>query len=146
MTILKFTLSDINVSLANAIRRTILSDIPTVVFKTVPYNENQATIYKNTTRLNNEILKQRLGCIPIHIKDADFPIQDYIVEIEKKNNTDSIQLITTKDFKIKNITLEKYITQKARNMIFPENEITKDHIIFARLRPAISKELPGEEF
>jgi len=145
MTILKFTLSDINVSLANAIRRTILSDIPTVIFKTFPYEKNQATIYINTSRLNNEILKQRLGCIPIHIKDDDFPIQDYIVEIEKKNNTDSIQSITTKDFKIKNIKLNKYITQKARNIIFPENKITKDHIIFARLRPTISKELPGEE-
>ena len=75
MTILKFTLSDINVSLANAIRRTILSDIPTVIFKTFPYEKNQATIYINTSRLNNEILKQRLGCIPIHIKDDDFPYQ-----------------------------------------------------------------------
>jgi len=30
----EFTLNDINVSLANAIRRTILSDIPTVCFYT----------------------------------------------------------------------------------------------------------------
>ena len=55
---LTFTLSGINVSFANAIRRTILSDIPVVVFKTAPYEENRATIYKNTTRLNNEIIKQ----------------------------------------------------------------------------------------
>jgi DNA-directed RNA polymerase alpha subunit len=32
--VLKFTLSGVNVSLANSIRRTILSDIPCVVFKT----------------------------------------------------------------------------------------------------------------
>ena len=31
--ILKFTLSNIDVSIANAIRRTILMDIPLVVFK-----------------------------------------------------------------------------------------------------------------
>ena len=68
---LTFTLSGINVSFANAIRRTILSDIPLVVFKTSPYEENRATIYKNTTRLNNEIIKQRLGCIPIHVKYTD---------------------------------------------------------------------------
>jgi hypothetical protein len=47
---LSFTLSGVNVSVANAIRRTILSDIPTVVFKTSPYEECKATIFTNTTR------------------------------------------------------------------------------------------------
>ena len=58
--ILSFTLSGVNVSLANALRRTILSDIETVIFKTAPQEENNAIIYANTTRFNNEILKQRL--------------------------------------------------------------------------------------
>jgi DNA-directed RNA polymerase alpha subunit len=66
---LLFTLSGVNVSLANAIRRTILSDIPLIVFRTSPHEQNKANIILNTTRLNNEILKQRLSCIPIHIKD-----------------------------------------------------------------------------
>ena len=38
----------------------LLSNIPTVVFKTFPYSENKCDITKNTTRFNNEILKQRL--------------------------------------------------------------------------------------
>ena len=46
---LLFTLSGVNVSLANAIRRTILSDIPLVVFRTTPYKENKANIISNTT-------------------------------------------------------------------------------------------------
>ena len=72
---LMFTLSGVNVSLANAIRRTILSDIPLVVFRTTPYQQNKANIISNTSRLNNEILKQRLSCIPIHIKDIEgFPM------------------------------------------------------------------------
>ena len=33
--ILKFTLSNTNVSFANALRRTIISDIPTVVIHTI---------------------------------------------------------------------------------------------------------------
>ena len=36
--ILTFTLTNIDVSLANAIRRTILADIPTLCFKTFPHN------------------------------------------------------------------------------------------------------------
>ena len=78
---LKFTLSNVNVSVANSIRRTILSDIPTVVFKTAPYEENKANIIVNTSRLNNEIIKQRLSCIPICVKQIDeFPIKNYLLE------------------------------------------------------------------
>ena len=55
--ILTFTLSETNVSIANAIRRTLISDIPSVVFHTFPYSENQCTIHKNTSRFNNEIIK-----------------------------------------------------------------------------------------
>jgi len=54
---LSFTLRDMNVSLANGLRRTILSDIPTVVFRTSPNEQNKCIILTNTTRLNNEILK-----------------------------------------------------------------------------------------
>ena len=60
--ILNFTLTGVNYSFANAIRRTILSDINTVVFRTFPYEENKASFIKNTTRFTNEILKQRLSC------------------------------------------------------------------------------------
>ena len=58
---LKLTVSRINVSLTNAIRRTILSDIPTYCFRTLPHTENRVQITANTTRLNNEIIKQRMG-------------------------------------------------------------------------------------
>ena len=68
---LTFTISGINVSLANAIRRTILSDIDIVVFRTSPYERNEANILVNTSRLNNEIIKQRLSCIPIFIKNLE---------------------------------------------------------------------------
>ena len=63
---LSFTLSNCYVSFANALRRIILSEIPTIVIRSTPYERNDVTIHINTTRLNNEILKQRLSCIPIH--------------------------------------------------------------------------------
>ena len=63
---LTFNLSGVDVSVANAIRRIILSEIETVVFRTAPYARSLANIKTNTTRLNNELIKQRLSCIPIH--------------------------------------------------------------------------------
>ncbi len=144
--ILKFTLSNIDVSIANAIRRTILMDIPLVVFKTLPYEKNKATFIKNTCRLNNEILKQRLGCIPIHINDIDsFPYKQYIVEIDEKNETNIIKYITTEHFKIKDKNTNKYLNNEQVKKIFPPNKLTDEYIVFTRLRPRLSDDIDGEE-
>lgn len=139
-----FTLSGVNVSIANSIRRTLLSDIRTVVFKTTPYEENTCNITKNTSRFHNEIIKQRLSCIPIHIKDLNMPIENYILELDVENNTDTTIYVTTKDFKIKNILTEKYLNKEDTLNIFPPNLYTNTFIDFLRLRPKLSDEIPGE--
>jgi DNA-directed RNA polymerase alpha subunit len=141
---LKFVLSGVNVSLANALRRTIISDIKSIVFKTTPHEENKCNILVNTTRLNNEILKQRLSCIPIHITDIKFPIKDYVVEVDVKNNTDTIIYVTTEDFRLKNIHTNEYLGEKETREIFPRDDLSNDFIDFVRLRPKISQEIHGE--
>ena len=141
---LKFTISDCNMSIANALRRIIISDIPTFVFRTFPYNENKAEITHNTTRFHNEIIKQRLSCVPIHIDDMDFPYKDYIVEVNVKNDTDNIVYVTTKDFKIKNIRTEVYSDESAVRAIFPPSSKTGDYIEFSRLQPKLSENIDGE--
>ena len=143
---LHFRLSGVNVSLANSIRRTILSDIPILVFKTTPYEKNKANIIANTSRLNNEIIKQRLSCIPIHVKDiADFPLKNLQMEVKVENITDSIIYVTTEDFEIRDLVSGKFIPKDKTREIFPPDEFTGQFIDFVRLRPKISDELPGEK-
>jgi DNA-directed RNA polymerase alpha subunit len=142
---LKFTIDHINVSLANALRRVILSDIPTFVFRTSPYSESKASITTNTSRLHNEILKQRLSCIPIHITDTDFPYKDYAVEINSTADGNEIRYITTKDFKVKNKVTGKYLTDVKVHEIFPSNPVSSDYIEFARLLPKMSEYSEGEQ-
>ena len=143
---LLFTLSGVNVSLANAIRRTILSDIPLVVFRTTPYEQNKANIIANTSRLNNEILKQRLSCIPIHIKDIDdFPLKNYQLEVNVENITDTMMYVTTENFVINDLVTGKPIDEAKNREIFPADDYTGYFIDFVRLRPKISEELPGEK-
>lgn len=137
--VLHFTLENANVSVANAIRRTILSNIDTVILDT----DKNINIQKNTTRLHNEILKQRLGCLPVHIKDFS-DIQNLTIELHKVNDTDSLVYITTHDFKIKNTLTNKYLTPEQTQLIFPINNITKQYILVSRLRPKISNDIPGE--
>jgi len=142
--VLKFTLSNINFTLANSLRRIILSDVPTIVFKAFPDSESKINIITNTTRLNNEIIKQRIGCIPIHITDMDFPYKEYIVEVDKKNDSDVIELLTTEDFKVKNISTDKYLSPNDVKELFPPNHITGDYIPITRLRPKLSENIDGE--
>ena len=147
--LLKFTLTGVNVAYANAIRRTILSDVPVVVFKTTPYTENKAKITVNTTRLNNEILKQRLSCIPICIQDLQIPFNNYQLEVDEENKTDTIMTVTTEHFNIRNLTTDTMLDESDKRKIFPPYTPPTGKgeyfIDFVRLRPKISDEIPGEK-
>jgi len=140
-----FTLSGVNTSIANAVRRVVLSDIPTVVFKTAPYEECQCTILENTSRFNNEIIKQRLSSIPIHITDLEIPLNQYLMEVNIENLTDTIMYVTTEDFKIKNIQTNQYLSEKDTRSIFPASQQTGYFIDFLRLRPKLSENSSGEK-
>ena len=105
---LRFTLSGVNVSFANSIRRILLSEIPLVVFRVSPSDKNKCTIISNTCGLNNEIVKHRLSCIPIYIKDTEeFPLKNYILEVNVENNTDTTMVVTTEQFVIKDLVSGK---------------------------------------
>ena len=142
--VLTFNIKNINTSIINAIRRVVLSEIPCVVFRTMPYEKSLVDITKNTSRLNNEIIKQRLSCIPIHITDLSIPLDKYVVEVDVTNNTNEILYITTQDFKIKDVESDKYLIDSEVRRIFPKNELTGEYIMLARLRPRLSDDIPGE--
>ena len=147
--VFKFTLSGLNVSLANALRRTIQDDIPAFVF-----DIETCKIDVNTGRLHNEILKHRLQCIPIHSKvivedwlekRPDHNIfEKYVMELDVQNDGEQTIYVTTADFKIKNKTTGRLLTAAELERLFPKDKLTNSNIIFARLRPKISDSVPGE--
>ena len=144
--ILTFTINNINISLANALRRVILSNIPCIVIKSQPYSENKINIKKNTTRLNNELIKQRISSIPIFVDDIEnFPYDNYTIEINKFNETTDVAYITTEDIKIKNNKLNNYLTSTESKKMFPPNNITGDYIDIVRLRSKYSEHTEGLE-
>jgi DNA-directed RNA polymerase subunit L len=139
--VFKFTMTNTNVSIANALRRTILSDIPTVIIK-------DFNIINNNTQFNNQILEQRLSMIPLKI-DPDEPdmanqIKNLQLIIEENNDGAELKYITTADFMLFEKTSEKYIASSTLQNIFQSNKITKEHILFCRLKPKLSNEIPGE--
>lgn len=139
---LKFRLINVDVSIANSLRRVILSEIPIIVFRVSPNDKNKCNITANTCGLNNEIVKHRLSCIPIHIKDVEeFPYKNYIVEVNVSNNTNTTIYVTTKDFIVKDLVLGKPLPQDKIHEIFPPNDFTGDFIDFVRLKPRVAEEI-----
>ena len=123
----EFTLN-VNHSVANALRRTITANIPVLVFDT-----DKCVISANTSGFTNEILKQRLGCIPIHTLD---PVAErYTLTIAKKNDTSHPILLTTADFVVRDEAGEQVPG------LLPPTEIQLDgpmkayFIEFMRLKP-----------
>ena len=49
------------------------------------------------------------------------------------------------NYKIKNKTNGNYLTQEESHRIFPKNNITQSYIDFARLRPKLADNVPGEK-
>lgn len=141
--VLQFVMKYVDISFANAIRRTLLADIPCVVFRTFPESENRATILANTSRFNNEILKQRLSCVPIHCKELDIDLLNkFRLEINVTNTSDTILYVTTKDFNVvPKAPLAPSDIILSRDDLFP----ISSSIDFVRLRPNIVDPLqPGE--
>jgi DNA-directed RNA polymerase subunit L len=131
-----FEISNVNTSIMNAIRRSIISQTKTFGFRTEPYEKNDVNIIINDTSLNNQIICHRIGMIPIHISDPDFKIDDYQFIIDVSNDSNFPRTVTTKDFKILQISSNQFLSEKEVESIFPKDPITGDYIIITKLKPS----------
>ena len=83
----RFRLAPSNTTLANTIRRQIISAVKTVGFRTEPAETSEVVIETNTTPLVNEMLAHRIGMIPIRVDPAIFDPMRWDFRIEKENAT-----------------------------------------------------------
>tara|TARA_B100001063_G_scaffold240281_1_gene265045 strand:+ start:735 stop:1838 length:1104 start_codon:yes stop_codon:yes gene_type:complete len=142
---MNISFTNTNYSIVNALRRTILSDIPVVSFTTFPHDENKCEIFKNTSNLNNEIVKHRLSCVPVYLDPNDETYKSLKIVVNVKNDTNETIYVTTEDFEVYDINTQKPIKADDIRKIFPSDKITEDFIDFVRLKSEISGDIPGEE-
>lgn len=141
-----FILNNIDKSIVNALRRTIMSDIPTFKFRTEPYEKNDVKIFKNTCALHNEFLTHRIGMIPVYIEDPDsFDTSRYIFRINKKNDTETIIDVTTEDIKVFYLNDLQEETEIDSSKFFKPNELTGEYILITKLKPDQFGNDNGEE-
>ncbi len=106
-----FTIKDFNPSIVNALRRNMISSVPTIAIENV-------SIIKNESSEHNEIIAHRLGLIPIYTNIDTINTINYrsecaessencnkcqvFLSLNKTNNTDKDIVIYSKDIQIEN--------------------------------------------
>jgi len=88
-------------SFVNCIRRTLLTDIPTVAFRYDQQNLiKDINITENTGTIHNEMLTQRISLIPLYINPETYK-NDYLFELNVKHDNNKLfKFVTSEDFNI----------------------------------------------
>jgi hypothetical protein len=134
--VLSFLVRYADVSFVNTLRRILLSDIPLVCFRTENESVNTCQITVNQSRLHNEILKQRLSCIPVHTVDLHTLPGKWEMVLDAHNETDSTLYVTSDMFRVRRTDQpDQFLPDDETRILFPPDPITGDFILFARLRP-----------
>lgn len=143
------TIANVDVSVVNAFRRTILTDIPVICLRTETHEVNQVKVSVNTSRMHNEMLLHRISCVPIHSTDSEF-CEKYQLELDVTNDAeDHTIMVTTEHFRLRRIIqldpleLGDLVPPEESKKVFPPDQITRDFIDLVKLRPATGS-IPGE--
>lgn len=156
---LEFTVANIDVSVVNGIRRTLLTDLPILAIDATPpsdqdgvYNDPSYRIAANTTRIHNELLIHRICSVPVHTTDPLFH-QKYRLEIDMVNESeDGVVYLTTEHFRLRPVRADstgKYephgdlLPVEQSRKVFPADPVTKHFVEIVKLRPAVGN-VPGE--
>lgn len=109
------------VTFVNALRRLVLSGVPTVVIQDVQ-------ILENTTQLPHEMMKHRVEMLPVNVTPEDAStIRDSKIELRvlPDKSSDKVRMITTDDF----------VVESNRGKILMRDRDFDKPILFLRVRP-----------
>jgi len=139
---LDFDVMGVDTSVANAIRRSILTNIPNVGFCHEPENKCTINIKKNTTALHDEFISHRISLLPLRREafHKNIPIENYTfrLNITQKN----FSIVTTDDFKVTVENAEGDETPLDPKLFFGHDSYSGNASIITRLpRKDASKEI-----
>ena len=117
---LEFDLIGVNCSIANALRRILINEIPTFAI-------DKVSIFDNTSVLPDEFLAHRLGLIPLNIS-PELEVGDLLFRLKKINTGTDVLDVTSNDI--------EYVKKEGQ----PDVEVTKN-IPLAKLAPKQSIEV-----
>lgn len=143
---LSVNIKDVDLSIVNAIRRVVLSEVPNVGFVFDPEDlsddEKLINVIQNDTPLHNELIQQRIALVPIHVSVKElenWDPEEYRFEIEKSNPSNSLLPVYTRDIVV--YDRDNIPRPEMAKRFFPADTITKDHILLTKLKPVTGAKL-----
>lgn len=136
-----FTLQGVDVCFANALRRTILSQIDRIALDNIVIEEN------TSAQFHNEIIKERLRGVPVHLTLSDKDMAEFcsahVVEVDVSNQTGEKIYVTTEHFQVKNRNTGQYLSPtEVHNIFKPYQQFY--FIDLMRLLPGKGETIQGE--
>lgn len=148
--VITFDVHNLDLAVVNALRRTILSDIPNVCMQFNPYDpdKNRVVVTRNTSAIHNEMLGHRMSMIPVCLTENEvFEVlsnpSKFRFTLNEKNITPQVINITTKSIVVYENGVKS--NEAKREAIFPANPISKDNVLIVKLRPSPLNLKEGEE-
>lgn len=149
---LQVEVRDVDVSVVNSLRRSILSSVPCVAFDYRPTDpvDPGIRIYKNTTPLHHEMMGHRLSMVPICMDETQLAAfardpQLYTFTLHMKNTGSEIVNVTSAHIKVMNGSTGSPMSESIRDAFFPACPITGDHILLVKLKPSPYGDGKGDE-
>lgn len=145
-----FRLRNSNVTIANTLRRAILTQTPSVGFRTEPYEKSDVAITINTTNMVNEMIAHRIGMIPINADPTRFNPDNFTFELDVENTSkerNAVRNVHATDFRVLMRNPENPLAAPIEidpKTFFPPDSITGDSILIARLHPQWNSTAPPE--
>lgn len=152
-----FLLQDSSTTVANTLRRCILSETRSVGFRADLTDAKQpgVVIRKNNTSVFNEMLAHRLTMIPLGVRRVDaFDTSRYECILKKRNDTrgpitpQTMLHVTAADFMVREKQSDgsfRDLTPVEISALFPADSITGDTCLITSLRPQWSSDHAPEE-
>lgn len=153
----RFTLENTNTTIANTLRRLILTETRSAGFRadlTKPADPG-VVIRKNTSTIFNEMLAHRLTLVPLGVRNLDdFDPKRYECMLQIKNEkhgpitADSLLHVTASAFRVRERQEDGTFTDlgtPGTAALFPVDPITKESSLIVTLRPQWNPEQPAEE-
>lgn len=116
------------VTFVNAIRRILLTDLPTVVIRNVE-------VLENTTQLPHEMLRHRMEMLPVNVKPTDAStIREAKVELRVLPEKEGTRSIRTNDF----------VIESSRPTLLMNDRELDTPLLFVRVRPNEAVHIRGK--
>ncbi len=145
-----FTLTPSHVTFANTLRRVMLTGVESVAFRadmTERGSTTDVTVEANDTPMTNEMFADRVGLVPLMVKDPlKWDPSRYLFDLDVSNDSDEHRDVTTADIRVREVrpdSDEPVVVPTEK--FFPPNPLTREHTLLAVLRKKVSAQSAPEK-